>query len=267
MRAPMIPGRKPDDDQHREAMLRRLGIAEGQPAPAAASRWDAMFPDVQPTVPVQTPPPMALAANEPLAEERPAPMPETPQTLAAIEEPAAAEPVEAGLAEPQPAPSEPAAPTASEAAAAGYMPGWGEESIPEDEEDPVAEALAEPEAEAEPEAMLEPEPEAEIVAAAEPEVEPEAEAEPQGPSAEVIFIEHAMGAAAEKALEAADVEEEPEFEPLPPLVQALEQIKADLEVLCQYVQGAPSDEIALATPLAAELLQLGAVLYSRAQPA
>jgi hypothetical protein len=156
MRAPMIPGRKPDDDQ-REAMLRRLGIAEEKPP--MPSRWDVLARDMEPVAPVQTPPPMvdeiaaaadplpshepipmaeAMRAQEALAPEpepeqvAPSPVMEAPvQTLRAIEsEPAlqtVVEPVR--IVEPEPAPTpEALVPDAS------FMPGWGEESIPEDEE-------------------------------------------------------------------------------------------------------------------------------------
>lgn len=52
MRAPMIPGRRPEDDSQREAMLKRLGIAEDKPRPT--SRWDLLARDMEPAAPVQT---------------------------------------------------------------------------------------------------------------------------------------------------------------------------------------------------------------------
>lgn len=163
MRAPMIPGRKPDDDQ-REAMLRRLGIAEEEPpAPPSSSRWDVLARDMEPVAPVQTPPPMVdeAPAPQPLPSHEPIPMAEamrTQEALAPEPEPVAPPPVvEAPIlraVEPEPAPqavvepirvAEPQPEQAPEARVpdASFMPGWGEESIPEDE-DVEAEAFEEP---------------------------------------------------------------------------------------------------------------------------
>jgi len=164
MRAPMIPGRKPDDDQ-REAMLRRLGIAEEKP-PMPSSRWDVLARDMEPVAPVQTPPPPTVdevAAPEPLAIHQPIPMAEamhTQEALAPEPEPVAPPPVmEAPVpilraVEPEPAPQpvaepvlaiepEPAPAPETRVPDASFMPGWGEESIPEDE-DVEAEAFDEP---------------------------------------------------------------------------------------------------------------------------
>jgi hypothetical protein len=167
MRAPMIPGRKPDDDQ-REAMLRRLGIAEEKPP--TSSRWDVLARDMEPVAPVQTPPPMvdeAPAAAEPLPSHEPIPMAEAMRAQEALEpepEPVAPPPViEAPTpilraVEPEPAPEpgpqavvepvrvdepEPEPAPQRRIPDASYMAGWGEESIPEDD-DIEAELFEEP---------------------------------------------------------------------------------------------------------------------------
>ncbi|MGE5501602.1 MAG: hypothetical protein ACM3W4_06725, partial [Ignavibacteriales bacterium] len=154
MRAPMIPGKKPEDNDQREAMLRRLGIAEEKPR--TPSRWDVLARDLEPAPPVQTPPPMvdevpvaeeSLPAHQPIPmtteplrtyqpAEPAAPSPEPePVVIQAPIQPVAREPepvVEAPVARaPEP---EPQAAAQSSMNGASFMPGWGEESIPEDEE-------------------------------------------------------------------------------------------------------------------------------------
>lgn len=187
MRAPMIPGKKPDDNDQREAMLRRLGIAEEKPR--TSSRWDVLARDMEPAPPVQTRPPVVEEApvEEPLPAHQPIPM--TAEALRAEPAPAAPAPepvvvqapIQPVAREPEPAPEpvvveapiqplarqpepEPVVevpiarapepePTASPINGASFMPGWGEESIPEDDE---VEAFDEPEAAAEAAAPVEP---------------------------------------------------------------------------------------------------------------
>lgn len=156
MRAP-IPGRKPEETDQRAAMLRRLGIVEEKPR--APSRWDVLAGSLEPATPVQTPPPVVdeKPVEEPLPATQPIPMAEALRGFeAAAAEPVVeppviqAPPVEAPAPEPvAQAPVEPVTGPTAEMSGASFMPGWGEESIPEEEE---AEAFDEPEAPVEAEA-------------------------------------------------------------------------------------------------------------------
>jgi serine/threonine-protein kinase len=106
MRAPIIPGRKPEETDQRAAMLRRLGIAEDRPR--VTSRWDVLARDLEPAAPVQSQPATAeeappAVAEAPLAAHEPIPMTEALREEA-LSAPAVEAPVAFAEPEPQPEP-------------------------------------------------------------------------------------------------------------------------------------------------------------------
>lgn len=233
MRAPIISGKRPEDDAQRDAMLRRLGIADEKPATPA--RWDVLARDLEPATPVQTPPPMASAA-----EVYP-PQPAPPAPVQLVE------------AVPQPEPA---------VAEASLIPGEVEEE---------AETLEQPQA---PFAAEAHEP-AVVAPPGAPEPVPEEASPPM--TAQVIFIEQALAAAAAPEppaaasppqdpadLDGAESEEASEAESTEgALVEALEQIRADLEAIGRYMESAPAPEVASAAPTVVAILQVTAALLDR----